>query len=94
MEWDYSGKKGRDGQKNKIGKANKKRKNEKSKKEQKMRKRMDKEGKGRKVGTPASLRVGISGNRSDVLLTSYHTTNVSRHYYMQTDRIEKSVSYP
>jgi len=31
-EWDYSGRKGRDGQKKKIDKANKKRKKEKSKK--------------------------------------------------------------
>ena len=48
-EWDYSGKKGRDGHKKKIGKTNEKRKKGKSKKEQKMRKWMDKgkkEGKG------------------------------------------------
>jgi len=38
MEWDYSGRKGRDGQKKKIGKANEKRKRGKVKKEQKMRK--------------------------------------------------------
>jgi len=31
-EWDYSGRKGRDGQKKKIGKANQKRKREKVKK--------------------------------------------------------------
>jgi len=37
-EWDYSGRKGRDGQKKKIGKANEKRKKGKFRKEQKMRK--------------------------------------------------------
>ena len=37
-EWDYSGRKGRDGQKKKVGKASEKRKKGKSKKEQKMRK--------------------------------------------------------
>jgi len=35
-EWDYSGRKGRDGQKKKTGKANEKRKKGKSKKEQKI----------------------------------------------------------
>jgi len=35
MEWDHSGRKGRDGQKKKTGKANEKRKKGKSKKEQK-----------------------------------------------------------
>ena len=34
MEWDYSGRKGRDGQKKKIAKANEKRKKGKNKKEQ------------------------------------------------------------
>jgi len=38
MEWDYSGRKGRDGQKKKIGKANEKRKRGKVNKEPKMRK--------------------------------------------------------
>jgi len=37
-EWDYSGRKGRDGQKKKIGTVNKKRKRGKVKREQKMRK--------------------------------------------------------
>jgi len=38
MEWDYSGRKRKDGLKKKISKAHKKRKKGKSKKEQKMRK--------------------------------------------------------
>jgi len=38
MEWDNSGRKGRDGQKKKTGTANEKRKKGKVKKEQKMRK--------------------------------------------------------
>ena len=52
MEWDYSGRKERDGKKKKIGKANEKMKKEKVKK-QKMRKWMDKGKKGVEGNTPA-----------------------------------------
>ena len=48
MEWDNSGRKGRDGQKKKVGKANEKRK--KVKKSKKTVKWMDKEGKRRFTG--------------------------------------------
>ena len=42
-EWDYSGRKGRDGQKKKIGKANERKEKVKG---EKMRKKMDKGGRG------------------------------------------------
>ena len=50
-EWDYSGRKGRDGQKKKIGKANERK--GKVKKKQKMMKQMDKGKGGKGEGAPA-----------------------------------------
>jgi len=73
-EWDYSGRKGRDGQKKKIGKANEKRKRGKVKTEQKMRKWMDKGEKGEKrVPQP------YVGHAVPALLTLHSTWSIICH---------------